>query len=154
VECVVASRAPKSYSKQRADLQLVNMNLARIGIEFVMEFEKKQGREPLDVSRQRRFVGFDVISVDKHGTDHRTIEVKTTEHRGIPDAFENEFTRQLRFVATHLYVVYVKGETKRLHIIRKKEIDKFADKHISTQHIRFASALMTKMKKGEFEVKV
>ena len=39
-------------------------------IAFVLEFEKAQGREPLDVSSDKRHRGYDVKS------DHRMIEVK------------------------------------------------------------------------------
>jgi len=128
--------------------------LDRRGIAYVLEYEKKGGREPLDVSQKRNFVGFDVISVDRHGNDHRTIEVKSTTSEGIPDAFETEFTRGLRFVATHLYVVAFGKDAKdvvSLHVIPKEEIDKFSGRHRMVQHIKFASALKTKLRKGDFK---
>ena len=125
--------------------------LDRRGIAYVLEYEKKSGREPLDVSKKRNFVGFDIISVDRHGNDHRTIEVKSTTSEGIPDAFETEFTRGLRFVATHLYVVGFGKDVIGLHVIPKEEIDKFSDRHRMVQHIKFASALKTKLRKGDFK---
>lgn len=119
-----------------------------------MDHENRTGREPLDVSQKKNFVGFDIISVDRHGKDHRTIEVKSTAGEGIPDAFETEFTRGLRFVATHLYVVRFKKDEQTvdsLHIIPKEEIDKVSDSHRMVQHIKFASALKTRLRSGEFK---
>jgi len=104
--------------------------LDRKGIVCVLDHEKRMGREPVDVSQKRNFVGFDIVSVDRHGTDHRTIEVKSTTGEGIPDAFETEFTRGLRFVATRLYVVAFKKDevtAESLHIIPKEEIDKYSN---------------------------
>jgi hypothetical protein len=128
--------------------------LDRRGITYVLDYEKRTGREPLDVSQKRNFVGFDIISVDRHGKDHRTIEVKSTTGEGIPDAFETEFTRGLRFVATHLYVVTFKKDEQTvdsLHIVPKEEIDKLSDSHRMVQHIKFASALKTRLRNGEFK---
>jgi len=128
--------------------------LDRRGIDYVLDYERKMGREPLDVSQKRNFVGFDIISVDRDKKDHRTIEVKSTASVGIPDAFETEFTRGLRFVATHLYVVAFKKDevtVESLHIIPKEEIDKYSDSHKMVQHIKFASTLKTRLKNGEFK---
>jgi len=128
--------------------------LDRKGIAYALDYEKRMGREPLDVSQKRNFVGFDIISVDRHGKDHRTIEVKSTTSEGIPDAFETEFTRELRFVATHLYVVMFRKDEKTvesLHIIPKEEIDKYSANHRMVQHIKFASALKTRLKNGKFK---
>lgn len=127
--------------------------LDEMGVSFVLDYEKKEGRSPTDVSKKRKFVGFDIMSVSPKEEDHRTIEVKTTKGIGIPDAFGNEFTRELRFVATHLYVVCIakEGETvNSLHIIPKKEIDKYNKNHKISQHIRFASQLTTRLKNGDF----
>lgn len=140
-------------SKNDAVMAMVRA-LERGGIEYALSFEKNQGREPVDVSRKRNFVGFDIISVDRQGSDHRTIEVKSTASEGIPDAFETEFTRGRRFVATHLYVVtFAKDEktVESLHVIPKEEIDKYSDSHMMVQHIKFASALKTRLKNGEFK---
>jgi hypothetical protein len=128
--------------------------LDRIGIDYALDYERKMGREPLDVSQKRNFVGFDIISVDRDKKDHRTIEVKSTTGVGIPDAFETEFTRGLRFVATHLCVVAFKKDeetVENLHIIPKEEIDKYSDSHKMVQHIKFASTLKTRLKNGEFK---
>jgi hypothetical protein len=66
---------------------------ARAGIKYVMHYERKHGRNPTDVSKNKSFTGFDIISIDKDDSNHRTIEVKATAKGGIPDAFETEFTR-------------------------------------------------------------
>lgn len=134
-------------------------NLSKNGVSFVLEWETKNGREPKDVSQNRNFIGFDIMSIDNNGKNHRTIEVKSTEVKadksfGIPDAFETEFTRRLKFVATHLYVVVFekKSDTvSSLHVIPKEEIDKYSKKHIIVQHIKFASELQTRLNNDEFK---
>lgn len=91
------------------------------------------------------------MSIDTDGEDHRTIEVKgTSKKRRIPDAFETEFTRKLKFVATHLYLVRFDDEGKRgkIHILPKKEIDKYSDQHREVSHIKFSNELQNDI--GEY----
>ncbi len=120
------------------------------------KYEEDEGRRPLDVSQQRKYIGFDVMSVDPRpdGTDHRTIEVKSTRGKGIPDAFDTEFTRGLKFVATHLYLVrFAKrgNEPISLRIVPKAEIDKFSDEHRLGYRITFAQRLQRKVEGTEFK---
>ena len=103
------------------------MTMADEGISYVMQYEKRCGREPVDVSRGRKFPGLDVMSIDNIDGHHGSIEVKATNGGGIPDAFETEFTRGLRFVATHLYVVNFKDrKPSSLHIVPKNVIDQYS----------------------------
>jgi len=76
-------------------------------VDFVLDFEKKRtGCDPIDVSRKRSIIGYDVLSMDKNSKIDRTIEVKgTRKGYAIPDAAETEFTRNLTLIATHLYVI-------------------------------------------------
>ncbi len=130
---------------------VVKMRLTEKGIKYVLNYEKEQKRKPIDVSKNKNFVGFDIISIDPKKNDHRLIEVKATEtEKGIPDAYANEFTRNLKFVATHLYVVKFKGNKSTLYIIPKKEIDKY--EHKIFPHVRFNHKLKTEIEK--FKVKI
>lgn len=136
------------------------MALDSDGVLYVLEYEKHQGRRPLDVSRGRKFPGIDIISAGEDVEDLITIEVKATRSREIPDAYETEFTRGARFVATHLYVVRFTqdGRVDSLHVVPKSVIDEYStpDKHGSAhrtiQHVKFASGLKTRMRKDEFRV--
>jgi hypothetical protein len=127
--------------------------LEQNGISKVIEYETKMKRNPQNVSRDREFGGFDILSEVDDGKPLK-IEVKSTFGKGIPDAYESEFTENLRFVATHLYVVCFEKETKKfkaLHIISRKEVNKYQKKHKVVQRVRFASALQTKLNHGEFK---
>ncbi len=133
-------------------------SLADQGVGYVIKFEKRRGREAVDVSHNRRFVGYDVISVEPQGSDHRTIEVKASKQPlpDIPDAFETQFTRTMRFVPTHLYVVMFgkDGRTvQSLHVIPKEEIDDHALEHRQVMGIKFASALKKKLREGKFRIR-
>lgn len=118
------------------------MSISKKAVKLVLEYEESEGRNPVDVSSGQH-IGYDILSVDSDGEDHRTIEVKGGSSGGIPDAFETEFTRKLKFVATHLYFVLFGDEEKKgkIHIIPKKEIDKYSDQHREVSHIKFASGL-------------
>jgi len=136
------------------------MSLAQDGISCVKDYETRNGRNPVDVSKGRKFPGIDIISIDISKDDHRTIEVKATKGEGIPDAFETEFTPGLKFVATHLYVVRFEedGKFDSLHIVPKDVIDEYSTSdrygtaHRIVRHIKFASGLQTKIKNGCFRV--
>lgn len=82
------------------------------------------------------------------------IEVKTTETRewGIPDMHDTEMSQKADgwyFNADYLYLVRLKSykKVKRIDIVTKKEINKFAKKHKALIRIR-TSALQTAMKSG------
>ena len=83
-------------------------------VKIAMEYEKKNGREPLDTQTNAKFKGFDILSFSNDKKDIRVIEVKGTavKNWGIPDLFENELTRSGKLVATHLYLVKFNQETK------------------------------------------
>ncbi|KXB01875.1 hypothetical protein AKJ43_02940 [candidate division MSBL1 archaeon SCGC-AAA261D19] len=70
----------------------------------------------------------------------------------IPDAHENEFTGNLKLVATHLYFVDFTKEEPELHIIPKDEVDKHSREHSVSKTVRFASSLSTRLRNGEFRV--
>ena len=99
---------------------------SRKAVSFVMDYERKHERTPIDVQTNSKFKGFDILSFSEDKTDIRAIEVKGTavKNWGIPDLFENELTRSGKLVATHLYLVKFNPETKefeKLFIIPSSE---------------------------------
>ncbi len=88
------------------------------GVDYVLEFERKQGRDPTDMETiQVNYEGFDVKSVDlKNPTDVRYIEVKSTS--GLWDS-ENPAQVHLRqFETAQEY-----GESYWLYVVEKVEDD-------------------------------
>lgn len=119
------------------------ISLQQKGINVVLKYEKKEKRFPLDVHNDKNYAGMDVISIDiKKEQKPRLIEVKSSNGpKSIPDAFITEFTENLKFRPTHLYVVnFVNGKPK-LAIIPKKEVDKYT--HTVFPHVRFNNTLKT-----------
>jgi len=119
-------------------------SVARKAVRFVLEYEKKNGRNVVDVQSDKKFRGFDVFSFSKDKKDIRTIEVKGTERSGIPDCFETEFTRDKRLIATHMYVVnYVNPDEPVLYVIPASA---FKSEHLRTNiHYKISSPFITKI---------
>jgi len=91
-------------------------------VSLVMEYERKRGWNPRNVSRNRDFIGYDIISIGPEN-ENRLIEVKETNNRyGIPDMTETEFTRKLTMIATHLYIVGNIDKEPLLYIIPRKDL--------------------------------
>jgi len=126
------------------------MSISDKAVKFVINYEVKQSRKAVEVSTNANFKGFDLISIGK-GNDIKTIEIKGTTGKGIPDAFETEFTRNKRLIATHLYVVYFENDKpKKLYIIPNSVIKPEHLKEVI--HYKFSSTFKTKIM-PEFEVK-
>lgn len=120
-------------------------NVSKKAIFFVERYERKQGREVINVQHNQAFKGFDLISISKNKKDIRTIEVKgTIKEKGIPDCFETEFTRNKKLIATHMYVVsYINLEKPILYIIPASV---FKPEHLKeTLHYRISSNFKTKI---------
>ena len=134
---------------------------SRKAVKIVLEYEIKQGREPIDMQTNSKFKGFDVLSFSKDKTDIRVIEVKGTAVKGwgIPDLYENELTRTKKLVATHLYLVKFNPETKefeKLFIIPSGEFksDDF-DSHLQfSVKSNFYTRNTNQEKLDKFEVKL
>jgi len=106
-----------------------------------MDYEIKQGREPIDTQTNSKFKGFDILSFSKDKKDIRAVEVKGTavENWGIPDLFENELTRSGKLVATHLYLVKFNPNTKefeKLFIIPASEFSAEDFKQLSSYRVK------------------
>lgn len=88
----------------------------RIGMEFALEFERKNGRTPEDVSSQN--LGFDIRSKDKAGLV-RYIEVKARAGNGAVALTQNEWFKAKRFKDEYyLYAVMNTATKPQLYIIR------------------------------------
>ena len=93
-------------------------DIEKIGMDFVMDYERQSGRTPEDVSAQN--LGFDIRSQDKSksGTT-RYIEVKTRANRGEVALTQNEWFKARRFGSEYyLYVVYQASSIPELYIIQ------------------------------------
>lgn len=112
-------------------------------INFVMDFEKAEGRVPEDVSHERLFRGFDIIS-RKEGKPQRLIEVKGSAKKGfVPDGYESEFGRSLKPVFSHLYLVGNINKKPILYIIPRAKIK---PEHLTEKlTFRFSSEFHTKV---------
>lgn len=120
-------------------------SVSKKAIDFVIQYEIKQGRNVLDVQTNKNFRGFDIFSFSKDKKDIRTIEVKgTTRKNGIPDCFETEFTRNKKLIATHMYVVnFVNLKKPDLYIIPASA---FKPEHLrETIHYKISSTFKTKI---------
>ncbi|MEM0084261.1 MAG: DUF2208 family protein [Candidatus Methanomethylicia archaeon] len=84
----------------------------KAGMQVAMEFEKSQGREPEDVSKEN--LGFDIIS--KGRNEIRYIEVKARADIGSITLTPNEWSKAKRFKEQYwLYVVF--NATKKPELI-------------------------------------
>jgi superfamily II DNA or RNA helicase len=88
--------------------------IEKIGMEIAMEYEKNQGREPEDVSKEN--LGFDIRS--KGDGETRYIEVKARADEGQIALTANEWFKAKRFKEQYwLYVVFNAVENPILYII-------------------------------------
>lgn len=86
------------------------------GMEYVMEYEKRHGRMPEDVSEQN--LGFDIRSTDAAGAI-RYIEVKARAGRGGVALTQNEWFKAQRFGDDYyLYAVMNVSSTPELFVIQ------------------------------------
>jgi hypothetical protein len=88
--------------------------IERIGMEIAMNYERNQGREPEDVSREN--LGFDIRS--KGVKDLRYIEVKARRDEGQVALTPNEWFKAKRFKEQYwLYIVCNAGTKPVLYLI-------------------------------------
>lgn len=86
------------------------------GMEYAMDYERKQGRIPEDVSQQN--LGFDIRSLDTRGTI-RYIEVKARAGRGGVALTQNEWFKAQRFGDDYyLYAIMNAASAPELFVIR------------------------------------
>lgn len=94
-----------------------NEEIEKIGMEMVIEYEKKNGRKPEDVSKNTE-LGFDIRSRDENGNT-RYIEVKARAQTGIVSLTQNEWFKAKRFKNDYyLYAVMNASSNPSLLIIQ------------------------------------
>ncbi|MDP3622687.1 MAG: helicase-related protein [Methanobacteriaceae archaeon] len=98
-----------------SDAMVTSKDIEMIGMEVTMEYERLEGREPIDVSANN--VGFDVKSRDDNGP--RYIEVKARKDEGLVELTMNEWIKAKRFKDQFwLYVVANAAKNPTLYIIQ------------------------------------
>ena len=100
----------------KSDELVSDEEIEKIGMQIAIEYEKKQGRKPKDVSSEN--LGFDIRSVDKEG-NIRYIEVKTRAKVGKIALTQNEWFKAQRFGNDYyLYVIFNATTSPQLFIIQ------------------------------------
>jgi len=106
--------------------------IEKIGMEIAMEYEKKEGRKPEDVSREN--IGFDIRSKGKE--EIRYIEVKARKEEGNVALTPNEWFKARRFkekywlyivvnAATNPVLFLVNNPADNLDVMEKVEVVRF-----------------------------
>lgn len=82
--------------------------IERIGMAYVMAYERAQGRQPEDISKNHDGSGFDIRSLGPGPDEIRRIEVKSRAHEGdFVELTPNEWLQAQRHGASYwLYVVW------------------------------------------------
>jgi hypothetical protein len=127
----------------------VNKIKSDAAVRIVRSHLEDQGYECEDVSRNTEYLGFDILA--KKGSSTLKIEVKgSSKESGIPDCYWNEFDSQQRLIADYLYIVRLNrtSRSKRIEVLSKKEVDRYASEHIPLRRIRMAARLKTDLKNG------
>lgn len=105
----VISEKPKGEMKSDEEVEKIGMNVA-------MEYEKKSGRQPEDVSSKN--LGYDIISIDKE-EKYRYIEVKARAKEGKIALTRNEWLMAQRLKDEYyLYIVINAITSPELYIIQ------------------------------------
>ncbi len=118
--------------------------IEKIGMEIAMEYERKNGREPEDVSKEN--LGFDIRSKGKDET--RYIEVKARKDYGNVALTPNEWFKAKRFRQQYwLYVVANAAKKPDLYIINNPYENLGAYEKVEV--VRFVVPVEEWKKKGE-----
>jgi len=119
--------------------------IEQIGMAVAMEYERRQGRRPDDVSAEN--LGFDIRSSDKSGAV-RYIEVKARAHTGAVALTQNEWFKARRFKDDYfLYAVMDAGKVPSLYIIRNPAEKLDAEERVEV--VRYVIAFQEIAEKGD-----
>ncbi|MEO0302139.1 MAG: DUF3883 domain-containing protein, partial [candidate division WOR-3 bacterium] len=130
---------PSSFQEMVSDEEI-----ERIGMEIAMRYEKEQGREPEDVSKEN--LGFDIRSKGKD--EIRYIEVKARKDEGEIALTPNEWFKAKRFREKYwLYVVSKAATSPQLYIINNPYEKLWAKEKVEV--VRFVIPLEEWKNKGE-----
>jgi len=103
--------------KEISEIVKSTKEIELIGMKISMEYERKHGREPEDVSKDTS-LGYDIRSIDNEG-NKRYIEVKTRMEMGDIALTQNEWFKAKRFGDDYyLYVVLNAITNPKLYIIK------------------------------------
>jgi hypothetical protein len=117
--------------------------IEKIGMEIAMEYEKSQGREPEDVSKEN--LGFDIRS--KGEGEMRYIEVKARKDEGEVVLTPNEWFKAKRFREQYwLYIVANAVNNPTLYIINNPAENLKAEEKVEV--VRFVVSLEEWKNKG------
>ena len=93
-------------NKEKIKQPQVADQIAKLAMLEALGFERREGRNPADVSRCPEFAGIDIVSVKKDGSEGTTNESDLTFHETEVNA------SNMRIVASHLYVYLFPKEGK------------------------------------------
>jgi len=128
-------KAPEMVSSEEVE---------RLGMQVAMEFERRQGREPEDVSKEN--LGFDIRS--RSGEEVRYIEVKARADVGPVALTPNEWFKAKRFKDQYwLYVVFNTVKNPELIVINNPAENLKCEEKIEI--VRFLVPLDELVKKGK-----
>jgi len=118
-----------------------------IGMRIAMEYERSQGREPEDVSKEN--LGFDIRSKGQDGI--RYIEVKSRANEGDVALTQNEWFKAKRFKNDYwLYIVTNAGTNPILNIIRNPAENLTPAERIEVVRFLISAAEWKSKKQEEF----
>jgi len=126
-----------------------NQKKSEIGVKSVLDYLRKQGKNPIDFSTNREHKGehkgYDIL------VGKQKIEVKcSARHKGIPDCFVSEFDKNKNLIADFMYIVRLnKLKPYAIQILSKKEFNKYSALHKKKIIIKIASALKTDLEKNK-----
>lgn len=111
-KCIIRVLPAKSISHSMQS----DAEIEKIGMDFAMNYEIQNGRQPTDVSKEN--LGFDIRSIDKDGSA-RYIEVKARAAEGDVALTQNEWFKAKRFKNDYyLYAVMNAASNPSLYIIQ------------------------------------
>jgi hypothetical protein len=126
----------------------VNKAKSDKAVETVKSYlSKRYHCQDVSGNREVKHRGFDILA--KRGSSSLKIEVKgTSKENGIPDCYSNEFDDKQLLIADYIYIVRLDraSRPKRIEVLSKKEVDKYAAEHRPQHRIRIASRLKTDLK--------
>lgn len=119
-------------------------------MQVVKTYLSSLGYNCKDVSRRGgEYEGFDILA--QKGSVSLKVEVKgSSNESGIPDCYVNEFDVRQRLIADFIYIARFDHELrlKRIEVLSKKEVDRYAKEHVPLRRIRIAPKLKTDLKNG------
>lgn len=117
--------------------------IEKIGMEIAMEYEKKEGRKPEDVSKEN--IGFDIRSKGKE--EIRYIEVKARKEEGNLALTPNEWFKARRFKEKYWLYVVVNAATNPVLFLVNNPADNL-DVMEKVEVVRFLVPMKEWRKKG------